>query len=194
MELLKKIEEEGEREARQILKEAEEEARRRLEEAERELARWREEALKQARAQIEGEKRLIISRARAKAREVVLRAKGEAAERLFEELSKEAAGLRADSGKYQEFLKRCLKEAESEIEGPLVLQIDPQDEQIIKTLLEGTPHKIGGRLKTLGGFIATNERGDLLVDNRLETRIANLRQRYRPELSTALFDRARPKT
>jgi len=194
MELLRKIEEEGEREARQILEEAEEEARRRLEEAERELARWREEALKQARAQIEGEKRLIISRARAKAREVVLRAKGEAAERLFEELSKEAAGLRADPGKYQEFLKRCLKEAEGEIEGPLVLQIDPQDEEVIKALLEGTPHKIGGRLKTLGGFIATNERGDLLVDNRLETRIANLRQRYRPELSTALFDRARPKT
>lgn len=194
MELLKKIEEEGERQVRQILEEAEEEAKHRLEEAERELARWREEALKQARAQIEGEKRLIISRARAKAREVVLRAKGEAAERLFEELSKEAAGLRSEPEKYRQFLERCLKEAEGEIEGPLVLQIDPQDEGIIKELLAGTPHKIGGQLKTLGGFVATNERGDLLVDNRIETRIANLRQRYRPELSVALFDRTRPKT
>ncbi len=192
MELLKKIEEEGQKQAQKILAEAEEEAGRRLAEAEKYLQAWQEQRLKQAQHEIEGEKRLILSRARAQARATVLRAKGQAAEKLFEQLSKEMAGLRSDPVKYRALLAHCLKEAEREIPGPLVLQIDPQDEPLLKELIRGTPHAIGGKIKTLGGFIATNQRGDLLVDNRLETRIANLRLLYRPALSKALFNRARP--
>lgn len=187
MELLTVIEREGEERATAILCQAEEEAQRRLEEAERELQAWREEFTKQARGEIEGEKRTILSRARAQAREAVLRAKSEAGERLFAELVREAGRLRADPRRYKAFLAHCLREAEEEIDGPLVLQIDPRDEKIIKGLLKGTPHTVGSSLETLGGFMATNERGDLLVDNRLETRIANLRQRYRAELSAAIF-------
>jgi vacuolar-type H+-ATPase subunit E/Vma4 len=187
MEILKMIEEEGEQQARQILAQAEEEARKRREQTERELQAWREEFTKQARQEIEGEKRTLLSRARAQAREIVLRAKSEAGERLFEELVREAERLREDPKRYKKFLAQCLKEAEQEIDGPLVLQIDPRDEKIVKELLQGTPHTLGGSIETLGGLLATNERGDLLVDDRLETRIANLRQRYRAQLSVAIF-------
>jgi vacuolar-type H+-ATPase subunit E/Vma4 len=187
MELLTVIEREGEERMAAILREAEEEAKSRLEKAERELQAWRAEFTKQARQEIEGEKRTILSRVRAQAREVVLRAKSEAGERLFAELVREAGQLREDPKRYKTFLAHCLREAGEEIDGPLVLQIDPRDEKIVKGLLKGTPHTVGGSIETLGGFIATNERGDLLVDNRLETRIANLRQRYRAELSAAIF-------
>ena len=191
MELLRKINEEGKTQAQTILAEAEVEARQRLAEADRQIQVWREEYVKQAHQEIESEKRLILSRARARAREAVLRAKGQAAERLFEQLSKDVTGFRSDTVKYRAFLAHCLKETEREIPGPLVLQIDPQDETLVRGLLQGSSHTIGEKIKTLGGFMATNQRGDLLVDNRLETRIANLRQQYRPALSQALFDRVR---
>jgi vacuolar-type H+-ATPase subunit E/Vma4 len=193
MELLKKIEEQGHKQIQQVLADAEAEARNRLSEAERQIHSWREEYLKQAAQQIESEKRLIWSRARARAREAVLRAKGHAAEQLFEQLSKDVASFRTDAAKYRALLTHCLRQAEREIPGPLILHIDPQDEPIAREILTGTSHTIGGSIKTLGGFIATNQKGDLLIDNRLETRIANLRQRYRPELSQALFDRAQPR-
>ncbi len=192
MELLDKIRQEGEERVRAILQEAEEEARRRFEAAERELEQWREEALKRARGEIESEKRLILSRARARAREIVLRAKSEAGERLFQALVEEAKGLRERPEEYKAFLKRCLEEAEQEIQGPLVLQVDPRDEPLFKELLQGTPHKVQGHIKTLGGFIATNERGDLLVDDRIETRIQKLRELHRAELSRALFAQTAP--
>lgn len=191
MELLKKIAEEGQRQAQAVLDEAVVESRERLAEAERQMQAWREEHLKQAKQEFEAEKRLILSRARGRAREAVLRAKGQAAERLFELLAKDVAGLRSDSGKYRAFLAHCLKETEREIAGPLVLQIDPHDEVLMREILRDTSHEIGEKIKMLGGFIATNQRGDLLVDNRLETRIANLRQQYRSELSQALFNQAK---
>ncbi len=187
MELLERITREGERGAEQIRAQAEEEARRRLAEAERRLVAWRAETLQRAKQEIEGEKRTLLSRARAQAREIVLRAKSEAGERLFAELVREAGQLREDPKRYKKFLAHCLKEAEQEINGPLVLQIDPRDEKIVKGLLKGTPHTLGGSIEALGGLIATNERGDLLVDDRLETRIANLRQHYRAKLSAAIF-------
>jgi len=191
MELLQKIDEEGRKQIQILLAEAEATAQKRLDEAEREIAAWRQEQLQLAQQQIESEKRLILSRARARARETVLRAKGQAAETLFEQLSNDAMGFRSEPAKYRAFLAHCLKETEQEIPGPLVLQIDSQDEPLVQELLRGTSHTIGEKIKTLGGFIATNQRGDLLVDNRLETRIANLRQQYRPQLSQALFDRAK---
>jgi vacuolar-type H+-ATPase subunit E/Vma4 len=190
MKLLKKIEEEGEKEEGKILAEAQVEAERRLAEAEGQIATWRENYRKQAQQKIEGEKRLIISRARAQARGVLLRAKSRAAETIFEKLFQEAGALRADPTRYKTFLERCLREAEREISGALVLLIDPSDETLVRALLSGTQHKIGDKIKTSGGFIATNPKGDFVVDNRLETRIANIRQRYRPELGKALFDQA----
>lgn len=194
MELLEKIRREGEERIQALLQEAEEEAQRRLQAAEEELSRWREEALKHAASEIEGEKRLILSRTRARAREVVLRAKSEAGEQLFRRLLEEAKKLREDAKRYTAFLARCLQEAEGEIGGPLVLYIDPRDEKVIKGLLKGKGHKIGGSIKALGGFLATNERGDLLVDNRLETRIQKLREIHRAALSRELFGVQAPKT
>ncbi len=194
MELLEKIRREGEERVQTILREAEEEAQRRIQAAEEELSRWREEALKRADSEIEGEKRLILSRARARAREIVLRAKSEAGEQLFRSLLEEAEKLREDAKRYKAFLARCLKEAEAEIGGPLVLYVDPRDEKLVKSLLKGKDHKIGGSIKTLGGVLATNERGDLLVDNRLETRIQKLREIHRAALSYELFGAQAPKT
>ncbi|MBI1730918.1 hypothetical protein HY229_05790 [Candidatus Acetothermia bacterium] len=187
MELLKKIEEEGERKLRKILAETEEEAKRQLSQADQEIQAARAEQLKQAQAEIESEKRLVTSRARAQAREVVLRAKGLAAERLFADLTQEAASFRNDKRVYKAFLARCLKESEGQIEGGLLLEIAPHDEDIVKEVIKETQHKIGRKIKTIGGFVATNKKGDLLIDNRLETRIANLRQEHRAELSSDLF-------
>jgi vacuolar-type H+-ATPase subunit E/Vma4 len=192
MELLNQIEQAGEAEAERILADAAAQAKQRLEQAEREIAAWIEAYRRNELHQIEQEKRLIISRARAQARGVFLKAKSRVAEVLFERLLQETGSLRKDSARYKAFLERCLREAEREIQGPLVLHIDPADEAIVRDLIRGTAHQIGEKIRTRGGFIATNAQGNLVLDNRLETRIANLRQRYRPELGKALFNRTRP--
>ena len=187
MELLRKIEEEGEREVQKIKDDAEREAQSLLEQSKRDLEAWKVDRLRDAEAEIESEKRLITSRARAQAREVVLRAKGLAAEELFGNLASQAGDFREDKRVYKAFLTRCLKESEGQIKNGLVLEIDSQDEEIVKEVIKGSDHSIGRKIRTIGGFIATNKNGDLLVDNRLETRIANLRQQHRSGLSSELF-------
>jgi vacuolar-type H+-ATPase subunit E/Vma4 len=187
MELLNRIDQEGEQKAQRIRDEAEDEAQRRREAAEREIAGWREQALEDAKARIENEKRLIISRARAQARSTVLRAKAEAARALYDRLTEEAERLRDDADAYKRFLASCLQEAESEIGGELVLAFDERDQAIFEQLLADTNHQTGESIATIGGFIATSASGDLLVDNRLETRIENLIRQHRPELSAQLF-------
>lgn len=187
MELLNRIEQEGEEKTQQIRDEAEQEAQRRREQAEREIAQWREQTLADAKGRIENEKRLITSRARAQARSTVLRAKADAARALFDQLSEAAEQLREDTDAYKSFLQNCLKEAESEIGGDLVVQFDERDQAIFDELLGETNHQAGESIQTIGGFIATSPSGDLLVDNRLETRIENLIRQHRPELSKQLF-------
>ena len=188
MELLKRIEDEGEQKAQRILDEAEQQAQRRREEADHELAQWREQTLADAQARIENEKRLVTSRARAQARSTVLRTKAEAARALYDRLSQEAERLRDEPDAYKSFLGNCLKEAEAEIGGELVVQFDERDQGVVEELLAGTNHQKGESIRTIGGFIATSAEGDLLVDNRLETRIENLIRQHRPELSQALFE------
>lgn len=192
MELLERIEQQGEQEAQRIIAGAEEQVKRMLLEEEQKAREWVEAFKREQQAKIEQEKRLILSRARAKAWESVLLAKSRAAASLFEKLSKEASSLRAQPEGYKHFLEACLREAEREIPEPLVLQIDHKDEPLVRELLTNSKHQIGGFISTLGGFIASNAKGTVVVDNRLETRIANLKNIYRPELSKVLFDRARP--
>ena len=187
MELLNRIEQEGEQKAQQIRDEAETEAKRRWEAAEREIEARREQALQDAQARIENEKRLVTSRARAQARSTVLRAKADAARALYDRLTEEAERLREDADAYKSFLGNCLKEAESEIGGDLIVQFDERDSDVFDELLSGTDHQKGESIRTIGGFIATSNSGDLLVDNRLETRIENLIRQHRPELSAQLF-------
>jgi len=192
MDLLTQIEQEGGREAERILSEAEAEARARLARAEQEIAAQADAYRESERHRLEQEQRLIVSRARAQARAIFLKAKGRAADQLFERLLGGTADVRGDPARYRAFLERCFREAEREVHGALVLHVDPADEAVVKELVRGTPHQIGDPIKTRGGFIATNAGGDLVVDERLETRIANLRQRARTELGAALFGRATP--
>jgi vacuolar-type H+-ATPase subunit E/Vma4 len=190
MDLLDQISQEGQREADRIVSEADAQARERIARADEEIAAQTEAYREGERNRIEQERRLIISRARAQARAKFLKAKGQVADVLFQRLQQETANLRSDTEAYRAFLSRCLREAEREIPGSLVLQIDPRDTQVVTDLLQGSSSRIGDNIRTLGGFIATNADGDLVFDDRLETRIENLRQKYRPELGKALFDRA----
>lgn len=190
MDLLEQIAHEGQHEADRIRNEADAQARARLERAAREIAAEVDAYRQGERHLIEQEGRLIVSRARAQARGVFLKAKGRVAEVLFDELLRGTGSLRRDPARYRAFLARCLEEAQREIPGPLVLHADPADEAAVADLVKGTPHRIGDTIRTRGGFVATDAGGNLVLDNRLETRIANLRQRYRSELGKALFERA----
>jgi V/A-type H+-transporting ATPase subunit E len=188
MELLRQIEEEGERKIRELLEQAERQAQELLAQTEREIARERERALNELRAQLEQERRAALSRAHAQARTEQTRAVTTAIEELFHNLANEMARLREDPQRYRQFLQRCLREAHEAIQGTLVVRADPQDSSIVQELLRDTPHKLGEPIRTVGGLMVTNDRGDVIVDNRLETRLANLKARSLAELGRALRD------
>jgi V/A-type H+-transporting ATPase subunit E len=185
MELLKQIEQEGERQIQEILAQAERQAHEVLAQAEREIAEQRERAVCELEGQLELERRAALSRARTQARAEFLRAKSSAAEELFKKLSHEMTHLRANAPAYQKFLQRCLREAEQAIPGSLVIHVTPEDHKFAQELLRNTEHRLGEPVPAVGGLLATNEQGDLLIDNRLETRLANLRTRHRAELGRA---------
>ena len=192
MDLLKKIEEEGRQQGEQILAEAEAQIKVLGEQAERELQAWQIAYRTEQEARIEQERRLRLTRARAQAQEALIRAKGRAAAALFERLAQEAAGLREDQAAYRTFLQRSLQETERALPGPLQLRADPRDQELLGKLIKGSPHRLGEPQEMLGGFIATNERGDTVIDNRLQARIENLRARFRSRLGPALFGEAEP--
>ncbi len=188
MELLRKIEAEGERQVQEILARATSQAKELLAQAELEIAAQRARALKELEAQLEQERRAVLSRARTQARAEFLRAKSHTAEELFQKLANEMAHLRANTAEYQRFLQRCLREAEQAIPGPLVIHTAPEDQKIIQELLKNTKHRMGEPMQTIGGLVATNEQGDLVVDNRLETRLTNLRARHRAALGRIFLE------
>ncbi len=188
MELLRQIESEGQRQVEEIVAQAERQAQEIITQAEREIAQERERALRELEVQLEQERRAAISRARAQARAEFLRAKSSAAEALFQKLAHEMAHLRAAPERYRKFLERCLREAEQAIPGTLIVHAAPEDRKLVQELLANSSHKLGEPIATVGGLVATSERGDLVVDNRLETRLANLRARYRAELGRALAE------
>ncbi|MCS7198204.1 MAG: V-type ATP synthase subunit E [Candidatus Bipolaricaulota bacterium] len=186
MELLRQIEAEGERQVQELLAQAERQAQEILAQAEHEIAQERERALKELEAQVDRERQAALSRAHSQARAELLKAKNSVAEALFERLAQEMAQLRSDPARYRRFLERCLREVEQAIPGPLVVRAAPEDQKLLRELLAGTQHTLGDPVKTVGGILALNERGDLVVDNRLETRLANLQARYRLEIGRAL--------
>lgn len=188
MELLRQIESEGERHVQEILAQAERQAQELLAQAEREIQQERERALKELEAQLEHERRAALSRARAQARAEFLSAKSAAAEELFRTLAQEMAQLRSSPERYKRFLERCLREAEQALPGTLIVHAAPEDQRLIQELLQNSRHKLGDPIATVGGLVATNEQGDLVVDNRLETRLENLRARFRAELGRALAE------
>lgn len=192
MELLKQIEQEGERRIQSVLAQAHRQAEELIAQTEREISAMRERTLQALSVQLEQERRAALSRARTQARAEFLRAKSQVADRLFEQLSTDISQLRADPARYKKFLQTCLQEAERTIAEPLILYGAAEDRAILQELAAHAGHKLGEPIPTLGGLLATNERGDLVVDNRLETRLATLRARYRVELGKSFFDRAGP--
>ncbi len=188
MELLRQIEAEGERQVREILAQAERQAQEIVAQAEHEITEQRERVLRELEGQLELERRAVLSHARTQARAAFLRAKSHTAEELFQQLADAMAHLRADTAGYQRFLQRCLREAEQAIPRALVIHMAPEDQKIAQELTKNTRHRLGDPIQTVGGLLATNEQGDLVVDNHLETRLANLRARYRAELGRALSE------
>lgn len=192
MEILKQIEAEGERQVQEILSEAQRQAQELLAQTEREIQHERERVLKELEAQLEQERRAAISRARTQARAEYLKAKSALVQGIFDKLSDELAHLRADGARYRKLLELLLHEAERALPGPLIVRVAPEDHKLMAELLKNTAHKLGEPIPTQGGLLATTLQGDLVLDNRWETRINTLKTRYRAELGKALFDRARP--
>jgi vacuolar-type H+-ATPase subunit E/Vma4 len=182
MELLRQIEQEGEHQIQEVLVQAQTKAQEIIAQTEREITEQREHTLKELQVRLEHEHRATISRARAQARSEFLQAKSHIAAELFERLANEMIRVRADGALYRKFLQHCLQEAERAIPGALVLHMDPEYQKIAQELTKKTGHRLGDPIQTIGGLLATNEQGDLVVDNRLETRLANLRARHRAEL------------
>jgi len=186
MELIEKIEQEARKEIEQIIAEAKAKVQEMLQEEEQRLKEWAEDFHKEKRAEAERECRLILSKARAQARAEYIQAKEQVVAEIFARLREEAAALRNDPQAYKQFFAAALQEAQREIGAELLLSIDPQDEALAKEFSKRQT------IKTLGGFIAQSLDGTIVLDNRLETRIENLKNIYRPRLNKLLFDRGQP--
>lgn len=189
MELLKQIEQEGERQVQEILARANARAQELLAQSERECAQERERALCELEARLEQERRAALSRAHTQARAEYLQAKHALAQGLLDKLSTEAAHLRTDAARYKKFLELLLRETEQALAGPLVIRVAPEDQKLMSDLLKNTSHRLGEPLATQGGLCATSACGDLVVDNRWETRLNSVKTRYRTELGKALGSR-----
>jgi vacuolar-type H+-ATPase subunit E/Vma4 len=194
--ILESLAAKGQAEIARIEDEAEEQARIILEQAEAEAIRIREQHMAAIRPRIESERTRRINAARLTAQRIQLEARKALIDAAFDATSEELACLRG-SLMYPALLAALIDEVFDELGTNARLVVDPRDASLAHALLDrqeinadpSTPLRAGIEpvLDTWGGVMGHSADDRLTVDNRLETRLEQVRRRFRGEVA-AVFE------
>lgn len=176
--ILASIESSGEAEIDRLRSEAESRAQQILEAAERKAAIVREEARRAALWPATAERARRLHQAKLEALRTVGEIRNQLIETTLSETRRHLADLHADPD-YPLILRRLIAEAvdalgEAELHnGRVVLEIDPQDERLIRHILDdlGVDVQVVSSLHGWGGIVVTSSDGRVVVNNTLESRL-----------------------
>jgi vacuolar-type H+-ATPase subunit E/Vma4 len=190
--ILNAIREEGQAGADEIRSSAEDEAARIIAQAERDAAAIKQDTVRAFARRIEADRARIVHRARLEVLQIVGRVQHAIVDRALGQVECQLANIRSDPA-YGALYRTLLLEALAAVEGSLRegeqprLLADPRDRAHVERELQdlNLDAPVAYELECWGGLQAISPDGLILVDNTLESRLANARphlHRYLPSL------------
>ncbi len=186
--ILEALDEQCRQECREIFDRAQEEAKRIIEKAQEEAENLRKQRLERVRAEAESEATSILYSARLKAKNEVIRARDEVASKAMTLAEERLKDLRSRPD-YPDVLRAYLEEAVSQLEGKVVVHVDPRDKELAQKILKrmGVKFELRTDIETAGGVMVSNEEEDVKVLNTVEERLRRARERLRIPVYRLLF-------
>ncbi len=187
-EILKSLEEEGDREVAEILAKARAQAERIIEEAKEKAERLKREEVEKAKRAAESESARIINAARLFAKKEIIRAKEESIKKVVEESRRRLKEL-SKRKDYPQILQRLIAEAMEGVDGRVVVRVNPRDKELTQKLF--SDYQITYELKTdlniEGGLQVQTKDASIFINNTLESRLNKAAQLLKTEVTKILF-------
>lgn len=186
--MLRTIEEEGEKRRQEILKRAGDEAKEIVKRAKEEAEAIKSEYIRRADSALQGEKARILGDAKLFVKKQVIQAKEKHIEEAFAEIAGEFEAMRT-SEEYAKYFRRLLKETVANAEGKLIVSVDKRDEKVASEAISemSLDCELRTDLTCLGGLRATTLDGRITLTNTFDSRLERAKQFLKPEVATALF-------
>lgn len=182
------LEQEGEREVKDILSKAREEANQIVEEANEEARQVKEIPLQKAAASIKGEQARLLNDAKLFKKKAVIKAKEECINNAFTKVKDELKDIRSKSS-YKEVFTSLAKEVLGMVEGKVVASVDKRDEKLAGSVLDslGADYELKTDITCLGGLRVVSAGGRISHVNTLDSRLDKAKQAIKPEVTSILF-------
>jgi V/A-type H+-transporting ATPase subunit E len=187
-EMLRILEEEGQKQCEIVTKDGEAQAAKILEEAEEEARKIKEQELEKVLASLQTERAKILNEARLFVKRQIIQAKEEFIQKAFSEAKKKLNEIRK-SKDYKTIFKNLLNEAMEGIEGKIMVDVDKEDEKVAREVLSdsGLGYELYTSLTSLGGLKVSTPDGRITLTNTIDTRLEKGRQLLKTEIMTTLF-------
>ncbi len=187
-EILRALEEEGDREIEEIKAKAQAQVDQIIEEARREAERLKKEEMEKSKRAAEGEAARIVNAARLFAKKEIIRAKEESIRKVVAEAQAKLDEVRKRKD-YPQILQKLIAEAMEGVDGPVVVKVNPQDKELAEKLL--ADYQISYELKTdpgiKGGLQVQTKDEAIFINNTLESRLKKAVQLLKMEVTKILF-------
>lgn len=187
-EMLRILEEEGQKQCEIIIRDGEAQVAKILEEAEEEVKNIKERELEKVLASLQIERAKILNEARLFVKRQIIQAKEEFIQKAFSEAKKKLNEIRK-SKDYKTIFKNLLSEAMEGIEGKILVDVDKEDEKVAREVLNesGLDYELYASLTSLGGLKVSTTDGRITLTNTIDTRLEKGRQLLKTEIMTTLF-------
>lgn len=181
------LEEQGEQESREAVEAAHEQARGIKEDAEEQAKLIREKRVEAAHANATLRSARSVNSARLEGRRAVAGVKERAIVQAFDEALAKLGSVRGTAG-YPALFRALAEEAVANLEGEIVLVVDPADEALATEFLKssGLVGTVDATAKTAGGLTVVAAGGNMLRRNTLEDRLEKFKSLGQSEIAEVL--------
>jgi vacuolar-type H+-ATPase subunit E/Vma4 len=181
------LEEQGEQESREATAAAREQAKGIKEDAEAQAKTIRDSRVEAAVAHANLTSARAVNSARLEGRRMVAGVKERAIVQSFDEALADLAAVRGTAG-YPALFRALAEEAVANLDGEVVLRVDPKDAALAADFLKfsGLKGSVDATATTSGGLTVVAHEGNMLRRNTLEDRLAKYRALGQSEIAEVL--------
>ncbi|MFO7791622.1 MAG: V-type ATP synthase subunit E [Candidatus Saliniplasma sp.] len=184
--IIKKIKQETNRKAEDILEREKKKAKKKTTEIQKEKEKKLGELKNEREREIKTMRNRIISQAKLEKQKKKLKVREKMIDKVFDRVHDELEDT--DPSRYEDFLRQAIGKASGVFEGKTIIHCSSKSEEIVKQLAQKIDPslQIKSDLKTIGGIIAESESG-AKIDMTFESNVERRKREFRKDISDILF-------
>jgi vacuolar-type H+-ATPase subunit E/Vma4 len=186
--ILQALDDQCRQECQEIFNRAEGEAKQILEKAQADAEDIRDMRLEKVKAEARSETISLLYSARLKNKNAIINAKEIIAEKALVEAEENLEDLRSRQD-YPAILEGLIREGLTRISGKAVVHVDPADEAVADSAMQGLglDYELRTDIQTVGGAVVSDLGGRVRIVNTVEERLNRAREKLRMQVSGILF-------